>query len=96
MLELASPIVRPKDGHFDPKKFEDRYEAALEDLIDKKQSGRPIEQPERREPAKVVNLMDALRRSVEAGKPVSRRETRAAAPPRRSPAKRGHGRRKAS
>jgi non-homologous end joining protein Ku len=31
MLELASPIVRPKDGHFDPKKFEDRYEAALKE-----------------------------------------------------------------
>jgi len=68
MLELASHIVETKAGHFDPKKFEDQYESALKELIRKKQSGKPIEVPERREPARVINLMDALRRSVEAGK----------------------------
>jgi DNA end-binding protein Ku len=66
MLELASHIVETKAGHFEPAKFEDRYEDALKDLIRKKQAGKPIERPERREPAKVINLMDALRRSVEA------------------------------
>src|SRR5216684_4490921 len=66
MLELASHIVETKAGHFEPKKFEDQYEDALKDLIRKKQSGKPIEVPERREPARVINLMDALRRSVEA------------------------------
>jgi DNA end-binding protein Ku len=96
MLELASHIVKTKLSHFDPSKFDDRYEDALKDLIRKKQSGKPIERPERREPAKVINLMDALRRSVEAGKPSSRREARATAQSRRAPAKRGHGRRKAS
>jgi DNA end-binding protein Ku len=95
MLDLASHIVQTKAGHFDPKKFEDHYEDALKDLIKKKQSGKPIERPEHREPAKVINLMDALRRSVEAGKPSSRREVRVAAPARRAPAKRGHGRRNA-
>ena len=65
MLELASHIVETKAGHFDPKKFEDRYEDALKDLLKRKQSGKPIERPERREPAKVINLMDALRRSVQ-------------------------------
>src|SRR3954453_15789521 len=66
MLELASHIVETKAGHFDPSKFDDRYEDALKDLLKKKQEGKPIERPERREPTKVVNLMDALRRSVEA------------------------------
>jgi DNA end-binding protein Ku len=66
MLDLASHIVETKAGHFDPKKFDDRYEDALKDLIKKKQEGKPIERPERRQPAKVINLMDALRRSVEA------------------------------
>ena len=66
MLDLAAHIVKTKEGHFDPSKFDDRYEDALKDLIRKKQEGKPIERPERREPAKVVNLMDALRRSVEA------------------------------
>ena len=37
-------------------------------MIRKKQSGQPIERPERREPAKVINLMDVLRRSVEASR----------------------------
>jgi DNA end-binding protein Ku len=66
MLELASHIVNTKAGHFDPTQFEDRYEDALKDLLKKKQEGKPIERPERREPTNVVNLMDALRKSVEA------------------------------
>src|SRR5256886_6834214 len=66
MLDLASHIVDTKAAHFDPSKFDDRYEDALKDLLKKKQEGKPIERPERREPTNVVNLMDALRRSVEA------------------------------
>jgi hypothetical protein len=66
MLDLASQIVKAKEGHFDPSKFEDRYEDALKELLEKKQEGKPIERPERRAPTNVVNLMDALRRNVEA------------------------------
>jgi DNA end-binding protein Ku len=66
MLELAGHIIETKSGHFDPRKFEDQYEDALKDLIRKKQKGERIERVERREPANVINLMDALRRSVEA------------------------------
>jgi len=73
MLELASHIVETKAGHFEPEKFEDQYEDALKELIRKKQSGQPIERPERREPAKVINLMDALRRSVEASRESAKR-----------------------
>src|SRR3954470_1146909 len=65
MLELASHIVESKAGHFKPEKFEDQYEDALKELLKKKQSGQQIEAPHDREPSKVVNLMDALRRSVE-------------------------------
>ena len=68
MLELAAHIIETKAGHFEPRKFDDRYEEALKDLIRKKQAGERIERPERREPAKVINLMDALRRSVEASR----------------------------
>jgi DNA end-binding protein Ku len=66
MMELASHIVETKAGHFNPKKFEDQYEDALKELLKKKQSGEKIEVPKQREPAKVINLMDALRRSVDA------------------------------
>jgi DNA end-binding protein Ku len=98
MLELATHIVKTKVGHFKPERFEDEYENALKDLIRKKQSGKPIEAPERREPAKVINLMDALRRSVAAEKkpPAGRTAARkAASKQRRAPAKRSAGRRKA-
>jgi DNA end-binding protein Ku len=67
MLDLASHIVKIKEGHFEPNKFEDQYEDALKELLKKKQEGKPIERPERPKPTNVVNLMEALRRSVEAG-----------------------------
>jgi DNA end-binding protein Ku len=92
MLELAGHIVETKAGHFDPDKFEDRYEDALEDLLERKQSGKPIEAPPAREPAKVINLMDALRRSVEAQKPSQRRQ----APRRAARSRRTHPKRAAS
>jgi DNA end-binding protein Ku len=86
MLELASHIVRTKAGHFKPREFEDHYEEALKELLKKKQSGEKIEVPREREPAKVINLMDALRRSVasaggrEGRKPAGRRAARHRAP----------------
>jgi DNA end-binding protein Ku len=66
MLELASHIVKSKAGHFHPEKFEDHYEDALKELLKKKQHGEKIEAPKEPAPAKVVSLMDALRRSVQA------------------------------
>ena len=64
MLDLAKHIVEQKSGHFDPSKFEDHYEAALQELLDKKQKGKPIAKMALRTSAKVVNLMDALRASL--------------------------------
>jgi DNA end-binding protein Ku len=68
MLDLATHIVNGKSGHFDPSRFEDRYENALVDLLKKKEAGEKIE-PIKAGPApRVVNLMDALRASVDAEK----------------------------
>jgi DNA end-binding protein Ku len=68
MLDLATHIVQTKAGHFDPAQFEDRYENALIDLLKKKEAGEKIE-PAKEGPApKVVNLMDALRASIDADK----------------------------
>jgi DNA end-binding protein Ku len=64
MMDLAKHIVETKSGHFRPEQFEDHYEAALRELIEKKSKGIKIEAPRERAPAKVINLMDALRRSV--------------------------------
>jgi DNA end-binding protein Ku len=65
MLDLAAHIVDTKAGNFEPSKFEDQYEDAVRELLRKKQHGEKIELPKERAPAKVINLMDALRRSVE-------------------------------
>jgi DNA end-binding protein Ku len=70
MLELATHIITKMTGKFEPEKFEDRYENALIELIRSKQKGMPVKaQPVQRQ-TNVINLMDALRRSVEgAGAP---------------------------
>ena len=75
MLELATHIVQTKTGHFKPDKFEDHYENALRNLIKRKQEGKPIERPKEHEPAKVIDLMEALRKS--AGKETPARRTQA-------------------
>jgi DNA end-binding protein Ku len=85
-ISATSHIVKTKTGHFEPKKFEDHYEEALRELLNKKQKGEKITAPKEHAPAKVVNLMDALRRSVEgAGE---RRRPAASSRARRSTAKR--------
>jgi DNA end-binding protein Ku len=95
MIELATHIIETKSGHFEPEKFEDRYEQAVVDLIRKKQAGEKIAPARQREPAKVISLMDALRRSVETGGKSAARAApthrRAAAHQRRA-AKRSHAR----
>jgi non-homologous end joining protein Ku len=91
MLDLASHIVKTKAGHFEPSKFEDQYEDALKELLKKKQEGKPIERPERPKPTNVVNLMDALRQSVEAsGAATSAKGKARAASPRSSSEKAEH------
>jgi DNA end-binding protein Ku len=68
MLELAKHIIEKMRGEFQPDQFEDRYEKALIELIRSKQKGMPVKpQPTHRQ-TNVVNLMDALRRSVEGEK----------------------------
>jgi Ku protein len=65
MKDLAAHIVDGKSAHFDPKSFEDHYETALVEMLRAKQAGRVVQAPkEETTPARVVNLMDALRASI--------------------------------
>jgi len=70
MLDLARHIVNQKSGRFEPDKFEDHYETALVDLINRKRAGKPLTKKERPAGSNVVDLMDALRRSVGQSAPV--------------------------
>ena len=65
MLDLAKHIVEQKSGSFEPEQFEDRYEQALIELINQKRSG--MKTPSKAAPktgGNVINLMDALKRSL--------------------------------
>lgn len=65
LLSLAEELIERKTKPFDPKAFSDPYEAALRELIDAKIEDRPPESID--EPqigAKVIDLMEALKRSV--------------------------------
>jgi DNA end-binding protein Ku len=68
MLDLATHIVETKRARFEPEKFHDHYENALKELLKKKQAGQKVERVASRESPKVINLMDALRRSVKGEK----------------------------
>ena len=65
MLDLAVHIVETKTAHFDPTKFEDRYEQVLAELVQSKRAGQTVTAKPAPQPSNVVNLMDALRRSVQ-------------------------------
>ena len=77
MVDLAGHILDSKAGHFDAAKFKDQYELGLRKLVKKKASGKTIErrEPEER-PGNVIDLMDALRKSVGAEKPATKAKSR--------------------
>jgi DNA end-binding protein Ku len=76
-VELGIKLVEALAQDFDPTKYHDEHRAKLMELIKAKAEGRSVAAPaERREPAKVVNLMEALRQSVEqVKKPLAKAET---------------------
>jgi DNA end-binding protein Ku len=94
MIDLAKHIVQSKSGHFEPQKFEDRYETAVRELIQRKAAGQEIKPARREEPSNVINLMDALRQSLAAeqkappSKAPAKRRGKSAASPRASAGKR--------
>ena len=76
MLDLATHIIEKKLSSFDPTRFEDRYQTALLDLIKAKTGERPAPKLDAPRPSNVINLMDALRKSVEGeGSGAGRRST---------------------
>jgi DNA end-binding protein Ku len=91
LLDLATHIVATRSGHFRPEKFEDHYELALRELIKRKQRGEKIAKPKERPPAKVIDLMEALRQSAAVGHGAARRHPQhASAEDRRARARRAH------
>jgi Ku protein len=75
MMKLAQHIIRTKSGDFDPGMLEDHYRSALMGILRKKQAKRGAAAPAvKPSHDNVVNLMEALRRSIAAEpKPAARR-----------------------
>lgn len=74
MLDLAQHIIKTKMGKFDPATFDDRYDAALAELVKAKQAGKAL--PKRpKEKAKVISLMDALRESAKPKRKTAKAKT---------------------
>ena len=85
MLDLAKHIIEKMSGKFEPDGFEDRYENALIELIRSKQKGLPVKAQPVHKQANVINLMDALRRSVEGAKGDTERPSKKPAAKARAP-----------
>jgi DNA end-binding protein Ku len=93
MIQLAEHILESKRGHFDSSRFEDRYEDALRELIQAKRHGKAPPSTPSPKPSNVINLMDALRRSVKAEKGGSAAHAKSSG--RRETAKRAPSKKKA-
>jgi DNA end-binding protein Ku len=96
LLELAETLIAKKGGHFDPSKFHDRYIDALHELIERKRKskGAKIEAEDEPAPSRgsnVVDLMAALKKSIErpgeaSAKPTPAKKPTAKKAPVRKPA----------
>jgi DNA end-binding protein Ku len=79
MVDIATRIIEQLEGPFDPSKFVDRYEDALRELIRAKQKGtKSTIRAAAPDDSNVVDLMDALRRSLGGASPRSAKPVRAA------------------
>ena len=87
-LEMASMFVNAFDEGFDPSQFHDRYREVLRELVDAKIAGQEIARPAESAPeSNVIDLMEALRASVEAaeGKPTRKKPAAKKAPTKKTP-----------
>ena len=64
MVDIAAKIIEQQEGPFDPSQFTDRYEDALRALIKEKEKGHTVKAPEEPKEAEVIDLMEALKRSL--------------------------------
>lgn len=90
MIEIASQIVERKAASFEPKKYSDTYAVALKDLVARKSKGQKVSAPAVASAPKgdnVIDLMSALKRSLEKGKPEKPASTGPAPKRKAAPAK---------
>jgi DNA end-binding protein Ku len=77
MVDIAQEIISRMAGHFEPDSFTDRYEEAVVAMLQAKQAGQTFTVPEVPEPSNVVDIMDALKKSLQAAEAGNLRRPRA-------------------
>ena len=90
-VKLARQVMGTFEGEVDLQEYKDEYQVGLREIIDAKIEGREVVAPEIEAPPKVVNLMDALRKSLDSISSTKKKSV-AAAPPVRAEKKRAGGR----
>ncbi len=85
-IKLARQVIATFDGPLDLASYTDEYRQGLQAIIDAKIAGQEIVAPSLEAPPKVVNLMDALRKSLDTVSATKKRPAKAAMP--KAPAKR--------
>ncbi|HWW09287.1 MAG TPA: Ku protein [Candidatus Acidoferrales bacterium] len=78
-LDMAVMLVENLSAHFEPERYSDQYREALLKVVEAKLANTPLERPATPEPAKVTDLMAALKASVEAAQSSKREGTASAA-----------------
>jgi DNA end-binding protein Ku len=74
MIGMAHQLIKSKAGHFEPEKFEDRYEDAIREILNKKQKGVAIRPAASANASgNVIDLMSALKKSLSETKSTARR-----------------------
>lgn len=76
MIEIAETIIERMKGKFEPTAFRDRYQDALRELIEAKAKGMKLKQPEPAHPSNVIDLMAALKRSLQQNQATSQPGTK--------------------
>jgi DNA end-binding protein Ku len=97
-MKLARQVIATFDSELDLKEYKDEYREGLRQIIDAKISGEEVVAPEVQEPPKVVDLMEALRRSLDSvskeKKKPAKADIAAAAPAKAKGTKTGNGRKR--
>ncbi|HEY8137374.1 MAG TPA: Ku protein, partial [Methylocystis sp.] len=99
MIELATELIRRRSRPFDPTQFRDAYAEALKQLVERKRAGRAIittGEEERCEPGKIINLIEALKKSVGQDGPRRPPTERGRGGAKNAPEPRGSGRSKST
>jgi DNA end-binding protein Ku len=96
-LSMAQLLIGSMESDWDPARFHDTHRQKVEQLIEEKRQGHEIVIQEGPEPAKVVDLMDALNASIKAAaRPGDKPSARRAAPAKKAPARRAAPAKKAA